>query len=93
MKNLVALLVVGLVLGLVVGFGASKVVQTVKTKTVTVTKISKIENGLPKSELRSHFGAPAQVTSTSQNVTIPAGCAVFVGKTVNGRPAWIVVAC
>jgi hypothetical protein len=92
LKNTAALIGVGLVLGLGIGVPSAKVFQGVKTVTKPVP--TKITNGIPTQQMMKSFGPPAQVLTSSQQVTLPAGCALFAGKAdASGAPKWLVVAC
>ena len=95
MKNYLALIAVGLVFGLVLGFGGSFLHKTVKTKKVVVTKTIKITNGEDTVKLVKSFGTPAQITPNAQQITIPKGCAIFEGKIdpTNNSPKWIAIVC
>lgn len=94
-KNTITAVVVGLVLGLGIGFPSASVVRGVKTVTKTNTVTAKITNGEGTTKMLGSFGTPAQVLSRPQQITLPAGCAVWVGKTnpSTNQPKWIVAAC
>src|SRR4051812_440438 len=67
-KTTIALLAVGLVLGLVIGYPLARLQQPVKTvtKTKVLTQVSKVGSGLTLEELAKRLGPPdGEVQSAS----------------------------
>lgn len=93
LKNTAALIGVGLVLGLGIGVPTSQVFQSVKTVAKPVPV--KITNKLTTAQILASFsGRPIAVLSTSQQVTLPAGCGEFVGPPDQQTTyKWLIVVC
>lgn len=91
--KIVPFLVIGLVIGAVAGSALTLLAKPAKTVTKSKPVYLKLKAGLTRTELQKVVGTPTGVLQSSMKVTIPAGCAEFDGKAVNGTPSWIAIVC
>ena len=90
MKNplMIALLVIGIVIGAAAGSGITTFVKPTKTVTKHVATYKKITSGMSVAEITKFMGHPSGVTSRSVNVTLPKNCVVYEGLKVHNSPTW-----